>query len=83
MTGWLLAALALLVGIGACLYACFARRPGDGLIALELAGTLGTTALLVLAEAFRRQPFGDLAVVCGLLSVIGALAYARFIERGV
>lgn len=34
-----------------------------------------------LAEAYHRQPFIDLAIVLGLLSAVGALVFARLMER--
>jgi multisubunit Na+/H+ antiporter MnhF subunit len=37
--------------------------------------------LLLLAQATRRQPFFDLALVSAVLSFAGGLAYARFLER--
>ena len=55
--------------------------PSDGLVALNLGGTIATLVLLLLAEATQRQPFFDLAVVSAVLSFAGGLAYARFLER--
>jgi multisubunit Na+/H+ antiporter MnhF subunit len=82
VNGWLALAAALLAGVGACGILAALRPPTDGLVALELASILGTLALLALAEGTHREPFGDLAVVSGLASVVGALAFARFLERG-
>jgi hypothetical protein len=42
---------------------------------------LGTLVLLALAQGFRRQPFGDLAVVSVFTTLVGSLAFARFVER--
>ncbi|MBV9472382.1 MAG: hypothetical protein JO206_05395, partial [Solirubrobacterales bacterium] len=47
----------------------------------EVAATLLSTSLMALSEGFHRQPFVDLAVIFALLSVIGALAFARLMER--
>jgi multicomponent Na+:H+ antiporter subunit F len=55
----------------------------DGLVALNLAGTIVTLVLLLLAEGTHRQPFFDLAVVSAVLSFAGGLAFARFLERWV
>jgi multisubunit Na+/H+ antiporter MnhF subunit len=82
VNGWLALAAVLLAGVAACGVLASLRPPTDGLVALELASVLGTLALLALAEGTHRQSFGDLAVVSGLASVVGALAFARFLERG-
>jgi multisubunit Na+/H+ antiporter MnhF subunit len=51
------------------------------LAALEVAGTLAASVLMLLAEGFHRQPFIDLALVLALLSLIGAMAFARLMEK--
>lgn len=81
MNEWLVAATALIVGLGPCLALCLAGKPVDGLVALELAGILTTAALLLLAEGLHRQSFVDLAVVFALLNFAGGLAFARMLER--
>jgi multisubunit Na+/H+ antiporter MnhF subunit len=80
---WLIAALALLPGLLACLVVCALAGPLDGLVALELAGVLSSVELLLLAEGTRRQPFVDLALVLAVMAFIGSLAFARLLERGV
>ena len=55
--------------------------PGAG--RLELAGTITTLVLLIIAQGTHRQPFFDLALVSALLSFGGGLAFARFLERWV
>src|SRR5947208_724530 len=47
----------------------------------ELAGTLSTVELIMLAEGIHRQPFIDLALVLAVMSLIGSLAFARLLER--
>jgi len=37
--------------------------------------------MMALAEGLHRQPFIDLALVLALVSVIGALVYARLMEE--
>jgi multisubunit Na+/H+ antiporter MnhF subunit len=53
----------------------------SALAAFELAGTLLTSALMALCEGFHRQPFIDLALLFAVMTVIGALAFARLMER--
>jgi multisubunit Na+/H+ antiporter MnhF subunit len=54
----------------------------DALIVFELAGTLISTALMLLSEGTQRQPFIDLALVLAILSMLGAIAFARMMEGG-
>jgi multisubunit Na+/H+ antiporter MnhF subunit len=78
---WLLASIVLAVALVPCVAVCFFAGPLSGLAALEVAGGLTTAILMLLAESFRRQPFIDLAVVFGALSVIGAIVFARLLEQ--
>ena len=81
MNQWLLAVLVLAVCLLPCLAVCFFAGPLSGLAALEVTGSLTTAILMLLAESSRRQPFIDLAVVFSALSVVGALVFARILER--
>jgi multicomponent Na+:H+ antiporter subunit F len=78
---WAIAALVIgaVLAVGLVLPALV--DPIDGLVALEVSGTSGTAILLLLAEAFHRQSFVDLALVFAILSFVGALAFARLLER--
>jgi multisubunit Na+/H+ antiporter MnhF subunit len=78
---WILAATVLSGALVPCLAVCVLASAAHGLVALELAGVLGSTILMLLAEGFHRQPFIDLAVVMAPMSLIGALAFARLMER--
>ena len=55
--------------------------PVDRLVGLELAGTVDTLVLLVLAQAYDRSIFFDLALALALLSFASGLVFARFLER--
>jgi multicomponent Na+:H+ antiporter subunit F len=83
VNAWLIAATALLVGLVPLLVVCMRGGPLDALVALELASTVTTLVLLLLAQGYRRDPFVDLALVSALLSFAGALTFARFLERWV
>jgi multisubunit Na+/H+ antiporter MnhF subunit len=80
MSGWQLAALVLLAGLVPCLIVATRCGLRDALAALELAGTLTATALMILAQAYARQPFLDLALVLALTTNLGALVFARMME---
>ncbi len=81
MTAWLLAAVALIVGLVPCAIVCYRGTPMERLVGLELAGTVDTLILLVLAEGYHQAIFFDLAVVLAVLSFAGGLVFARFMER--
>jgi multisubunit Na+/H+ antiporter MnhF subunit len=81
MNEWAIAAVVLFAVLGVCLVLPALADPIDGLIALEVSGTTGTAILLALSEALHRQPFADLALVFAVLSFVGALAFARLLER--
>ena len=81
MNQWLIAALVLAACLLPCAYVCVAHGPLSGLAALEVASALTTGILMLLAESFRRQPFIDLAVVFSILSVVGAIIFARLLEQ--
>jgi multicomponent Na+:H+ antiporter subunit F len=82
-TGWLIAGAVLLAGAFPLLWVCLRGTILEALVAVELAGTITTLVLLVIAEGTHRQPFFDLAFVSALLSFGGGLAFARFLERWV
>jgi multicomponent Na+:H+ antiporter subunit F len=81
VNAWLIAATALLVCLVPLLIVCVRNGPLDALVALELASTITTFVLMLLAQGYRRDPFFDLALVSALLSFAGALTFARFLER--
>jgi multisubunit Na+/H+ antiporter MnhF subunit len=83
MNEWLIAATVLLVGLAPCLWVAMRGSILSALAALELASTITTLALVLIAQGLRRDPFMDLAVVSSILSFAGALTFARFLERWV
>jgi multisubunit Na+/H+ antiporter MnhF subunit len=83
MNAYLTTATVLLATLGPLLWLCLRAPLLDALVALELGGTIVTLVLLLIAEGTHRDPFFDLAIVSGLLSFAGGLAFARFFERWV
>jgi multisubunit Na+/H+ antiporter MnhF subunit len=81
MNKWEIAAVVLAVAIVPCLGVAVLAGAEHALAAMEVTSALLTSTLMVLSEGFRRQPFIDLAVVFALVSVVGALACARLMER--
>jgi len=53
----------------------------DRVIAVDLIGVLMVCLLVVTAGATAQQAFLDVAIVVALISFVGTVAYARYIER--
>jgi multicomponent Na+:H+ antiporter subunit F len=53
----------------------------DRVIAVDLIGVLMVCLLVVTASATAQQAFLDVAIVVALISFVGTVAYARYIER--
>jgi multisubunit Na+/H+ antiporter MnhF subunit len=81
MNEWEIAAAVLGFTLIPCIFVCLLAEAADALAALEIAGVLVTTILVLLAEGFHRQAFVDLAVVLAPMALIGALTFARLMER--
>ena len=81
MNEWLIAATALLLGgLVPLVIAGLTRDTMAAAAALNLAGPVAALILLLLAEGLHRQPFVDLAVVLAVVSFIGSVIVARFLE---
>jgi multisubunit Na+/H+ antiporter MnhF subunit len=78
---WEIAAAALAIALVPCLAVCVLSPPTHGLVSVQLAGVLVSTILMLLAEGFHRQPFIDLAVILAPMSLVGAITFARLMER--
>jgi multisubunit Na+/H+ antiporter MnhF subunit len=83
MNVWLIAVTVLLTGLVPCLWVAMRGTIMSAMAALELASTITTLALLMIAQGIRRDPFMDLALVSAILSFAGALTFVRFLERWV
>ena len=83
VNSWLIAATALMLALLPCLWVCVRHSVLSALVALELASTITTLVLLLIAQGIHREPFIDLALVSAVLSFAGALAFVRFLERWV
>jgi multicomponent Na+:H+ antiporter subunit F len=83
MNVWLIAALVLLLGFVPCIVVLWRAPVLDALVALNLAGTLATLEIALLAEGLHRPEVFDLALALALLSFGGGLVFARFLERWV
>ena len=79
MNIWLVAATVLLAGLIPCGWVLLRGRLLDALVALELASTLATVVLLLLAEGFHRSSYFTVPLVLVALSFVGALIFVRFL----
>jgi multisubunit Na+/H+ antiporter MnhF subunit len=80
------AALVLAIALTVtCLPLCLARTATGSvlsrLIGLQLAGTVVTLVLLLVADGIGRSTYLDLALVLSVLSFAGALVFLRFVQR--
>jgi multisubunit Na+/H+ antiporter MnhF subunit len=80
MNEWEIVAAVLAGGLLACVAVGAFAGAEAAFVALELAGTIVVTILMVLSEGLRRQPFIDLALTLAVVEIVGALAIARLLE---
>ena len=81
MNVWLWGATALLIGLVPCGWIALRETRVDALVALELAGTVATLALVLLAQGFDRASYYSVPLALAFLSFVGALLLARFLGR--
>ena len=79
MNVWLVAATVLLLGLVPCCWVLLRGKVNDALVAVELASTLVTLVLLLLAEGFHRSSYFELSIVLAALSFVGSLLFVRFV----
>jgi len=53
----------------------------DRVIAIDLMGVLIVCLLVVVAASTAQRAFLDVAIVIALISFVGTVAYARYVER--
>jgi multicomponent Na+:H+ antiporter subunit F len=78
-----LVALAMLAVAAILTFIRLAKGPTlpDRVIAIDLIGVLLVCLLVVMAGITAQQAFLDVAMVVALISFVGTVAYARYIER--
>jgi multisubunit Na+/H+ antiporter MnhF subunit len=81
MNAFTWASLGLIAGFVPLAGLVLVGREIDGLVALQMCGTLATLALLCLGEAFHRSAYFDVPVVCAAMTWVGGLVFARFFGR--
>jgi multicomponent Na+:H+ antiporter subunit F len=78
-----LVALTMLAVAAALTFVRLVKGPTlpDRVIAIDLIGVLMVCVLVVMAGVTAQQAFLDVAIVVALISFVGTVAYARYIER--
>lgn len=78
-----LAALATLAVAAGLTFIRLVKGPTlpDRVIAIDLIGVLLVCLLVLMAGVTAQQAFLDVAMVVALISFVGTVAYARYIER--
>lgn len=78
-----LAALAMLAVAAGLTFIRLVKGPTlpDRVIAIDLIGVLLVCLLVLMAGVTAQQAFLDVAMVVALISFVGTVAYARYIER--
>lgn len=79
MNIWLVGATILLVALAPCLLVCLRGSLLDAFVALELATTVMTLVLVLLAQGFGRSSYYALPLVLAVLGFVGMLVYLRFL----
>jgi len=82
VNAWLAASVALLTGLVPCGFLVLRGSRLDALVALELATTLATLALVLLAQGFERGAYYGVALTLAALGFVGNLIFVRFMARG-
>ena len=81
VTGWLISAGVLMIGMVLCGLAAWRRPTFEALVALELAGTLSTVTLVCLTVGFQQPSYANVPIVAAVLNWVGCLVYIRFLDR--
>jgi len=81
MNAWLIAAGILLLGLIPCGVVIVRCSTADGMVALELAGTVTVLVLMMLARGYGRSSFLDVALTFAILGFPAGLVFVHFLER--
>ena len=79
MNVWLIAATVLLAGLVPCGLVCLRAPLLDALAAVELGAGVVALVLVLLAEGFHRSSYFTLPLALAILSLVGGLAFVRFL----
>jgi multicomponent Na+:H+ antiporter subunit F len=83
VNAWLWAAAASMTLLVPCAIRTVRGGTFDRLVGMQLGETVIALALVMLGQGFDRSIYYDLALLFGVLSLVGTLAFVRFLERWV
>ena len=83
-----MAEIIFIIVIGLGIIFCLLRlikgpTAADRVVALDTLSTITTALLVILGFVFKRYVYLDVALVYALLTFIGAIVVARFLEKGI
>ncbi len=81
MNLWLWAGIAPSLGLLPCALVLLRAKLGDRLLAQQLAAQIVALVLILLGIGSEQTFILDLALAVALLSSVGTLLFARFLER--
>jgi multicomponent Na+:H+ antiporter subunit F len=81
VNGFVIAAIAMLVGVVPCGIAVVRGTVMSALVGYEAISAIIVLVLILLAEGFRRSGEFELAVLLAVLLFGSGLVFARFLER--
>lgn len=81
MNIWLAAAVALILSLVPCGVVILRDSPINRLVAANLAGTIASMTLLLLAVGRSQPSFCDLALTLAILNLPAGLVFTHFMER--
>jgi multicomponent Na+:H+ antiporter subunit F len=81
VTGFVIAAIVMLVAVVPCGIAVVGGTVLEALVAYEAISAIVVLVLILLAEGFRRSGEFELAVLLAVLLFGSGLVFARFLER--
>ena len=81
MSGFVIAAIAMLAAVIPCGITVVGGKVMDALIAYEAISAIGVMVLILLAEGFKRSGEFELGVLLAVLLFGSGLVFARFLER--
>ena len=74
----------IMAGITLCLLRMLkGPTASDRAVAVDTIATITTALLVLLGSVFQRYVYLDVALVYAVLTFIGSVAIARFLERGI
>jgi multisubunit Na+/H+ antiporter MnhF subunit len=81
MSVWLLASVALLLGLLPCVLLAMRGNVVDRIVALQLGGVLAVLALLTFEQGEQRQSFFDVSLALAVLTFPASLLVAQVFRR--